>query len=70
MTDKPFNWLQALSNAFGPSGNEGEVRRGVPFLKDIPLLGMLFRSNSAVNSNRELVIFVTPRITNLTAVND
>jgi type IV pilus assembly protein PilQ len=50
--------------------NEGEVRRGVPFLKDIPLLGMLFRSNSAVSANRELVIFVTPRITNLTAVNN
>jgi type IV pilus assembly protein PilQ len=45
--------------------NEGQVRTGVPYLKDIPLLGMLFRSDSNVQSNRELLIFVTPRITNL-----
>ena len=45
--------------------NEGTVRTGVPYLKDIPLLGMLFRSDSNVQSNRELLIFVTPRITNL-----
>lgn len=48
--------------------NEGTIRRGIPYLKDIPLLGMLFRSNSDVSSNRELLIFVTPRIINLTAV--
>ncbi len=48
--------------------NDGVVRRGVPYLKDIPLLGMLFRSDSNVQSSRELLIFVTPRITNLTAV--
>jgi type IV pilus assembly protein PilQ len=44
--------------------NENEVRRGTPLLKDIPLLGMLFRSNSTTRANRELLIFVTPRITN------
>ncbi|TMQ50482.1 MAG: type II and III secretion system protein, partial [Candidatus Eisenbacteria bacterium] len=42
--------------------NESQVRRGVPLLKDLPLLGMLFRSNSAVQQNRELIIFVTPKI--------
>jgi type II secretory pathway component GspD/PulD (secretin) len=47
--------------------NEGVVRRGVPYLKDIPLLGLLFSSTSTVNSNRELIIFVTPRIVNFTA---
>ena len=44
--------------------NEGQVRTGVPYLKDIPLLGMLFRSNTTAQSNRELLIFVTPRIIN------
>jgi type IV pilus assembly protein PilQ len=44
--------------------NENEIRRGMPFLKDIPLLGMLFRSNSVTRANRELLIFVTPRIVN------
>jgi len=42
--------------------NEGNVRTGVPLLKDIPLLGMLFRSNNDVHENRELIIFVTPRV--------
>ena len=42
--------------------NEGEVRRGVPVLMDIPLVGMLFRSTNVIRQNRELVIFVTPRL--------
>ncbi len=42
--------------------NESNVTRGVPLLKDIPLLGYLFRSTNKVNEERELIIFVTPRI--------
>ncbi len=42
--------------------NDSSVRRGVPVLKDIPLLGMLFRSDNTIRQNRELIIFVTPRI--------
>jgi type II secretory pathway component GspD/PulD (secretin) len=42
--------------------NESTVRRGVPILKDVPLLGALFRSDNSVHQNRELIIFVTPRI--------
>ena len=34
----------------------------VPYLSRIPLLGWLFRSRSDVNENRELLIFITPRI--------
>jgi type IV pilus assembly protein PilQ len=49
--------------------NESTVRSGVPLLKDVPLLGMLFRSNSNVHQNRELIIFVTPRLTAATASN-
>ncbi len=41
---------------------ESELQTGVPILKDIPLLGGLFRSDSKTHQNRELVVFVTPRI--------
>jgi type IV pilus assembly protein PilQ len=35
---------------------------GVPVLKDIPVLGALFRSHRQDRSNDELLIFITPRI--------
>lgn len=35
---------------------------GVPILKDIPLIGMLFKSTKKEYKNRDLVIFVTPTI--------
>ena len=35
---------------------------GVPFLKDVPLLGPLFRGTSRKNEAEELLIFITPRI--------
>jgi type IV pilus assembly protein PilQ len=41
---------------------ESYFTSGVPVLKDIPLLGALFRHSSKTNAARELVIFVTPRI--------
>jgi len=34
----------------------------VPFLGEIPVVGALFRTNSQVNSRRELLVFITPRI--------
>jgi len=34
----------------------------VPLLGDLPLLGYIFRTTSAVNNKRELLIFVTPKI--------
>lgn len=42
--------------------NENVIRRGVPLFKDLPLIGFLFSSSSTVRQNRELIIFVTPRI--------
>lgn len=42
-----------------------EVRKnidGFPFLKDVPILGQLFRSRDFKRSQTELVIFVTPYI--------
>ena len=47
--------------------NETTVRRGVPGLKDIPLLGMLFSSKTTTSASRELVIFVTPKLVNAMA---
>lgn len=40
-----------------------EVRTsGIPLLKDIPLLGVLFRSKQEREEQRELVIFLTPSV--------
>ena len=42
--------------------NETMTDQGVPYLKDIPLLGYLFKSENKVQEQRELLIFVTPTI--------
>jgi general secretion pathway protein D len=42
--------------------SEDEIERGVPYLKDIPLLGWLFKSKSVVRNRTELAIFVTPYV--------
>jgi type IV pilus assembly protein PilQ len=42
-----------------------ETISGIPFLKDLPLLGWLFRSPYAPDTQKnELIIFLTPRIIN------
>ena len=40
----------------------GNGESGVPFLKDIPLLGYLFKSKKNVKAKEELLIFITPYI--------
>ncbi len=35
---------------------------GIPFMKDIPVLGHLFRYSNTNNSDEELLFFITPRI--------
>ena len=35
---------------------------GIPFLKDVPFLGHLFRNLNTNNSDEELIFFITPRI--------
>jgi type IV pilus assembly protein PilQ len=40
----------------------------VPFLGDLPVVGNLFKNNVKANSQTELLIFVTPRIVNDSAV--
>ena len=49
--------------------NESTVHRGIPGLMNLPLLGRLFSSTSTVKQNRELIIFVTPRIVSNIAQN-
>ncbi len=42
-----------------------ETRSGVPFLKDLPLIGWLFKTPYAPDTSKnELIIFMTPRILN------
>ena len=42
-----------------------EVQSGVPFLKDLPLIGWLFKTPYAPDTEKnELIIFMTPRILN------
>jgi type IV pilus assembly protein PilQ len=44
------------------SDTESSLKTGVPVLKDVPLLGPLFRYESKTTKKRELIIFVTPKI--------
>jgi type IV pilus assembly protein PilQ len=39
-----------------------ESQNKVPFLGDIPVLGVLFKAKTSVNNKRELLIFVTPKV--------
>jgi type II secretory pathway component GspD/PulD (secretin) len=41
---------------------EMKTRVGLPILKDLPILGYLFRYTRTEVANRDLVIFVTPSI--------
>jgi type IV pilus assembly protein PilQ len=49
--------------------NTNTQRSGVPYLMDVPLLGYLFSTTTHVKSNRELIIFVTPRLVTSLAAN-
>ena len=42
--------------------NEGTSEIGVPWFRKIPGLGWLFKTRSITNENRELLIFITPKI--------
>jgi type IV pilus assembly protein PilQ len=44
------------------SQQETRFEQGVPVLRSIPILGHLFRMSDVRKENRELMIFVTPRI--------
>ncbi|MGE5304580.1 MAG: type IV pilus secretin PilQ [Alphaproteobacteria bacterium] len=40
-----------------------ESERGIPYLKDVPILGWLFKSHRWQKDFEELMVFITPRIT-------
>lgn len=46
------------------NSSNGLTDSGVPFLKDIPGLGSLFKSTSVINKKTELIILITPYIIN------
>lgn len=41
---------------------EQVIETGVPILKDIPLVGLLFKSRNSARSRTEIAIFLTPRV--------
>ncbi|MCH7549950.1 MAG: AMIN domain-containing protein [Candidatus Krumholzibacteriota bacterium] len=49
---------------------ETTLESGIPGLKDVPLIGGLFKFKSTTKKKRELIIFVTPRIVDLSGGND
>jgi len=42
--------------------DEKETETGIPILKDIPILGYLFKHTRKEISKKDLIIFVTPRV--------
>ena len=46
--------------------SETDGEQGVPWMKDIPLFGHLFKSTEIRKNRQELLIFITPRILNST----
>lgn len=42
--------------------DKSDTSSGIPFFKDIPILGWLFKNNSTADSQTELLIFITPNI--------
>jgi general secretion pathway protein D len=44
------------------STHKEKAKSGVPFLKDIPVLGYLFNSSSANNTRQELIVLIRPTV--------
>ncbi len=44
------------------SDNITEADQGIPLLKDIPLVGNLFKTNSTTQQRNNLLVFITPRV--------
>jgi type IV pilus assembly protein PilQ len=45
--------------------NEGQSEVGVPWFRKVPLFGWLFKTQNITRQNRELLIFLTPKIMKL-----
>ena len=46
------------------TNTESEERDGIPFLKDLPVLGRFFSNVTKIKNSSELMIFITPEIEN------
>lgn len=44
------------------SNNYAKVNDGIPFLKDVPLIGSAFQNNSVTGARTELLILITPHV--------
>lgn len=44
------------------SNNYSKVNTGVPFLKDVPIIGSAFQNNSVKGARTELLILITPHV--------
>jgi len=42
--------------------DKNETYNGIPLLKDIPIIGWLFKNSEVTNNQQELLIFITPTI--------
>jgi len=42
--------------------NESQSETGVPWFRKIPVFGWLFKARNITNENRELLIFITPKV--------
>jgi type IV pilus assembly protein PilQ len=45
-----------------------QAQAGLPILSKIPVIGFFFRNSTELETKNELLIFVTPRILNRSAV--
>lgn len=66
-TTEATTWISAYSGqtvvfAGLISKSRQSVSRGIPFLKDIPILGAAFRFDTETEQRRELLVVMTPRI--------
>ncbi len=50
--------------------NLANSNSGIPILKNIPIIGYLFKYKSRADNNEEMMIFITPRIVDETLPND
>jgi len=55
----PVNSTFIIGGLFKTIREEGEA--GIPYLKEIPVLGGLFRENKSEDRTRETIFFITPR---------
>ena len=44
------------------SNNYSKTNRGIPYLKDVPILGLAFRTDTLTGDRDELVVLITPHI--------